>query len=104
MVLHEEDAQVAGRGWRVCRRVPRLRGRGERQPDPERRAEAFALAVRGDRAPVHLHQAPGDRQPEPQPAELPGHPGPTLFEGVEEPWQELTVDPLAAVLDRGHDV
>ncbi|CAA9379130.1 MAG: hypothetical protein AVDCRST_MAG64-500 [uncultured Phycisphaerae bacterium] len=48
---------------------------------------------------MQVDQRLADRQPEPEPAEQPGHVPPALLERVEDPRQRLGVDPDAGVAD-----
>ena len=67
--------------------------------DDELAASSRAVAVRRDRAAVQPHQAPHDRQPEPEPALRAIERLTLLHEQVEDPRQHLRRDADAVVAD-----
>ena len=67
--------------------------------EPEAGPMTPPLAVSGEGAAVGLDHRPADRQAQPQAAERAGGGGPPLLEGVEDPGEDLGLDPDAGVGD-----
>ena len=67
-------------------------------------APVLARTVRGNRPVVHFDQALGDREPQPEAAELARHARILLLEGVEYPGDGLGLDADAAVVDLDDDM
>src|ERR1051325_6671955 len=101
MILHEQNSQRPALRlfdpWLWPHPLTRRARHRLAQSHRERRSMSFSVAGGADAPAMHLHYRLGDRQTEPQTAELPRHARVALLEGVENPRQDQWIDSFSRV-------